>query len=185
MILIDQIRYQTARRTLHCFQQGFVPCAPRLVGHTHTHTVTHRHTPSQHTSLNNRGSNGPSLSRRQGLGSQILTQTFCKWFHHFWVHLHMGLKTLPQLLPFYDKMNKLCVWYALCVYIYVHRNIAVCLLLTWYVNSWIVSMWLRVLYSWHSYVQLYTFLLLIGAIVPNLSTEPEPKSIGLTLYYLK
>lgn len=38
---LDQIRYQTTHRALHCFQQGIVPCAPRLFSHAHTHTYHH------------------------------------------------------------------------------------------------------------------------------------------------
>lgn len=79
----------------------------------------------------------------------------------WWWSQH-GPKNLTSVTPLYDKIDKLCVWLALCVYIYVHQNIAVCLFLIWYVNSWIVGMWLFLLGCYVLDTAMCSYILLIN-----------------------
>lgn len=106
-------------RALHCFQQGIVPCAPSLLSHLHTHTC-HYNTPLYILSSTVVVWT-PLIQITSSYPKTRVSGSTLRWSQP-------GPKNLTSFTPLMIKMDELCACDWLYVYIFIHQNIAVCVL---------------------------------------------------------
>lgn len=141
-------------RALHCFQQGIVPCAPSLLSHLHTHTC-HYNTPLYILSSKDMVVVRTSLIQiTSSYPKTRVSGSTLRWSQP-------GPKNLTSFTPLMIKMDELCACDWLYVYIFIHQNIAVCVLWSDTLIAGLLAcdfFSVRVLCSWYSMCSYIFFL---------------------------